>query len=67
MDKKELNLEEMNKVTGGAFDFIDLMAGGGECEQCGCPISPSEFLAEKSLCRACREKLQNASPLGVRH
>ena len=67
MDKKELNLEDMSRVSGGGFDFIDLMAGGGECEQCGCTMRTSDFMAGKGYCQACREKLQNTSPLGVRH
>ena len=66
MDKKELNLEDMSRVSGGGFDFIDLMEAEANCKQCGCTMRTSDFLAGKGYCQACREKLQNASPLGVR-
>ena len=62
MDKKELNLDEMNKVTGGGINHPRLMLAEDYCKLCHCVIGPED----NGYCQACREKLQNTSPLGVR-
>ena len=62
MNKKELNLEEMDRVSGG---FIDSSQCRALCFQCWTEYTQYGWDEILNLCPACREKQQAASQLGV--
>ena len=67
MNKKELNLEEMDRVSGGTgAGLIDSSRCKVLCFQCWTEYTQYGWDEILNLCPACREKQQAASQLGVR-
>ena len=67
MDKKELNLEEMDRVSGGTGPgLIDHSRTQVRCHNCRELFTRHGWEDIDDFCPACREKQQAASQLGVR-